>query len=127
MSRSHLPFPVPAAAVAALALLLATHGAARPPLADASLAVVHIPSHGASGTGIAPVAGETLIPTVAHAFRGPARKSPLVILAPRPGGAGAEKKVGIRLAALDEKADLALVVLKTGPLPYVARVAPPDF
>src|SRR5262245_2176931 len=111
MSRSHLPFPVPAAAAPALALLLASHCAARPPLHDAYLAVVQIPWHRASGTVIATVPGETLILTVAHAFRGPARKRPLVILAPRPGGAGAEKKVGIRLAALDEKADLALVVL----------------
>ena len=45
----------------------------------------------------------------------------------RPEGAGTEKKVGIRLVALDERADLALVRLGTGRLSHIARVAPRGF
>src|SRR5262249_48803493 len=80
-----------------------------------------------SGVIVSTAPGETLILTVAHAFEGTARKRPLVLLVPRPEGAGGTKKVGITLAAVDEKADLALVVLKAGPLPHAATVAPRGF
>src|SRR5262245_36106411 len=102
-----------------------TAGAAS--LDEAYLAVVQMPSHGASGTIVFTAAGETLVLTVAHAFEGSARTRPLVVLVPKPEGAGTEKRVGIRLVAIDERADLALVRLGTGPLSHVAQVAPRGF
>src|SRR5713101_2789030 len=113
------------AAVVVSLLLARTADAA--PLDEAHLAVVQLPSHGASGTIVSTAEGETLVLTVAHAFEGPSRRRPLVVLVPRPEGAGTEKRVGIQLAAIDERADLALVRLGTGPLARLARVAPRDF
>ena len=112
------------AVCAVLALLLTVRGAAAGPVDEACLAVVQIPSHGASGTIIATRPGETLILTVAHAFEGDSRSRPLVINVPQPDGAGTEKKVGIRLVAVDTRADLALVIMGVGPLEHSARVAP---
>jgi len=113
---------LPALACAAV-LVLAARGAADP-VGDAYLAVVQIPSHGASGTVIATAPGETFILTAAHAFEGAGRHRPIVLLVPSPEGAEPEKRAGIRLVALDARADLALVLLRAGPLPHVARVAP---
>src|SRR5262249_11371472 len=78
---------------------------------------------GASGTIIATAPGETLILTVAHAFEGPLRTRPVTVLVPSPEGSGRDQQVGIRLAAIDERADLALVVMNVGPLAHAARVA----
>jgi hypothetical protein len=122
--RSRIAFFVGAAA---LLSVLAGQAAFAASLDEAYLAVVQIPSHGASGTIVYTAAGETLVLTVAHAFEGATRHRPLVVLAPRPEGAGTEKKVGIRLVALDERADLALVRLGTGRLSHIARVAPRGF
>jgi hypothetical protein len=109
----------------ALLWLFAPATAAAAPLDDAYLAVVQLPSHGASATVIHTAPGETLVLTVAHAFEGQARGRPVVVLVPRPEGAGTEKTAGIRLAALDPQA--ALVVVAAGPLPHAARVAPRGF
>lgn len=109
---------------ALLMLLLIGTSASAGPVDEAYLAVVQIPSHGASGTIISTKPGETVVLTVAHAFEGDSRNKPLVINVPQPGGADTEKKVGIRLAAIDTRADLALVVMGVGPLDHSARVAP---
>src|SRR5262249_14992642 len=109
---------------AVLALALAAGGSANgATLDEAYLAVVQLPSHGASGTIIATAPGETLILTVAHAFEGPLRTRPVTVLVPSPEGSGRDQQVGIRLAAIDERADLALVVMNVGPLAHAARVA----
>jgi hypothetical protein len=105
-------------------LLALLPAAAAGSLDDAYLAVVQLPSHGASGTIIATAPGETLILTVAHAFAGPARRRPIVVLVPTPQGASSVRRVGIRLVAIDPDADLALVALGTGPLPHAAALAP---
>ncbi|HMC64351.1 MAG TPA: serine protease [Gemmataceae bacterium] len=106
---------------------LASHAAVAAPLDEAYLAVVQMPSHGASGTIVYTASDETIVLTVAHAFEGAARNRPMVVLVPRPEGAGIEKRVGIRLVAIDARADLALVRLGTGPLGRSARVAPRGF
>src|SRR2546425_11826120 len=104
-------FALIARAVMVLSLFACRAVIAAAPLDEAYLAVVQIPSHGASGTIVYTAAGQTLVLTVAHAFEGPARNRPLVVFVPKPEGAGTEKKVGIRLIALDERADLALIRL----------------
>lgn len=91
--------------------------------ADYKAAVVRLPSHGCSGTVIATSAGQSLILSCAHAFQGSDRNKPLAVDAPCP-APGAAQKVGVQLLAVDHQADLSLIRLNAGPLPYVAPVAP---
>src|SRR5437870_3531391 len=88
------------ARAAVLVWSLASRAAVAAPLDEAYLAVVQMPSHGASGTIVYTAADETIVLTVAHAFEGAARNRAMVVLAPRPEGAGTEKRVGIRLVAI---------------------------
>lgn len=86
-------------------------------------AVVMIPSHGGSGIVIATSRQRTYLLSAAHMFEGKdANKAiRLQVPVPRPEG---QKQVGIWLVALDRKADLALLEMNYGPLPYLAPVAP---
>jgi len=91
---------------------------------DAVLAVVRIPSHGASATVIETRPGYTLLLGCAHAFEGADRARPIHLDVPVM-QAGAPRRARIRLLAVDYRADLSLIVLEDGPLPHVAPVAPP--
>jgi hypothetical protein len=86
-------------------------------------AVVRLPSHGASATIIHTEEGRTLLLGCAHAFLGKDRGKPIVIDAPDP-SPGAMKRGGTRLLAVDYQADLSLVEMQVGPLPYACLVAP---
>lgn len=91
--------------------------------AAAVFAVVRQPSHGASCTVIATEPGRTLLLGCAHAYQGEARGRAIVLDVPHHSGA-APRKVGPKLLAVDYQADLSLVLLPDGPLPYVSPVAP---
>lgn len=106
-----------------LASVLALLICAAPALADATDAVVRIPSHGASGTVIYTAKGKTLILSCAHMLEGGAVKKPIAIDAPSP-TPGAPRDVGVKLLAYDFEADLSLIEVSDGPLPYVCPVAP---
>lgn len=114
LRSSHLLF--------AALVLAAGHGQARavPP---SVYAVVRLPSHGASATVIDTRPGVTLLLGCGHAFRGADRTRPIVLDVPVP-AAGPAKRAGIHLIDLDYDADLSLILLQDGPLPYVAPVAP---
>jgi hypothetical protein len=87
-------------------------------------AAVRIPSHGCTGTVIATGPGESWILTCGHAFEGAGRGKAITVDAPAPqAGHARQDKTGIALAKLDYRADLALVRLPLGPLPFVAPVA----
>ena len=111
---SHLLF-----SALALAAVLGRAGAAPPPAANA---VVRIPSHGASATVIETGPGYTLLLGCAHAFEGPDRTKPIQLDVPVP-AAGQPKQARIRLVAVDYQADLSLLVLEDGPVPFVLPVA----
>lgn len=91
--------------------------------ADSRAAVVRLPSHGCSGTVIATGPGQSLILSCAHAFAGQDRVRPIAVDVPTPTPAPAQQ-VGVQLLAVDHDSDLSLLVLRSGPLPYVAPVAP---
>jgi hypothetical protein len=103
-------------------VLAAGHDQARavPP---SVFAVVRLPSHGASATVIDTRPGATLLLSCAHAFEGADRARPIVLDVPVPAAQG-PKRVAIRLLDIDADADLSLIYLQDGPLPYVAPVAP---
>jgi hypothetical protein len=103
----------------ALLLLIPTGVAAAP-----QDAVVRIPTHGASGIVIATGPGWSLVLTCAHVFEGSLRYRPIALDVPTPAPAAHPQAAGVRLLALDEGADLALVWLNAGPLAYVTPVAP---
>src|SRR5262249_3155071 len=86
-------------------------------------AVVRLPSQRVGATVISPQVGRSLMLGCAHAFRGSDRQKPIVVDAPNP-AACQPKKVGVRLLAVDYQADLSLIELGDGPLPYVAPAAP---
>jgi hypothetical protein len=88
----------------------------------APYAVVRIQSHGVSGTVIWTEPGRSLILSCAHGHQGKNRDKPMLIDAPVPAG-GSPKPVSIRLLACDYGADLTLIELGAGPLPYVCPVA----
>ena len=113
---SHLLF-----SALALAAVLGRAGAAPPPAVNA---VVRIPSHGASATVIETGPGYTLLLGCAHAFEGSDRTKPIQLDVPVP-CAGQPEQARIRLMAVDYQADLSLVELEDGPLPFVLPVAPP--
>jgi hypothetical protein len=90
---------------------------------EACWAVLRVPSHGASATIVWTAPGRTLILGCAHAYEGQMAAKPMefdipadVQLAPQ--------AVGSQLLAVDHDLDLSLVLLKTGPFPYVAPIAP---
>jgi hypothetical protein len=103
-------------------VLAAGHGRARavPP---AACAVVRIPSHGASATVIETQPGKTLLLGCAHAFQGQDRARPIFLDVPA-ATPGLARQAVIRLLDVDYEADLSLILLQDGPLPFVAPVAP---
>lgn len=85
-------------------------------------AVVQIPSHGGSGTVIESGNGRSLILSCAHMFETREDMTkPIRIDAPSP-QAGTPKRVGVKLLAVDHRADLSLIEINAE-LPYVAPVA----
>jgi hypothetical protein len=91
--------------------------------ADPADAVVRIPSHGCSGTVIATGPGETWIITCAHGWEGRDASKPLAVDAPWPAaGQQRDSGTGVRVVKLDHEADLCLIRLPRGPLPYFAPV-----
>ncbi|MBL8799961.1 MAG: trypsin-like peptidase domain-containing protein [Planctomycetia bacterium] len=116
MPRHRSPF------LCAALVAVFVHGPARavPPAVHA---VVRLPSHGASATVIETRAGATWLLGCAHAFEGNDRLKPIRLDVPVP-AAGAPKQAAIRLLAVDHRADLSLIFLNDGPLPYAAPVAP---
>jgi hypothetical protein len=118
--------------IAALALLLTSRQASAAPPSSAHrqseelvLAVVRMPSHGASATVIHTEQGKSLLLSCGHAFVGADRTKPIVLDVPVP-QAGPKKRTTIRLLAVDYEADLALVELGDGPLSYTAPVVRRD-
>jgi len=111
--------------IAALALFQPAHraSAAPPSTEELTHAVVRLSSHGASATVIATQTGRTLLLSCGHAFRGADRAKAILVDAPHP-AAGRPKQVGVRLLQVDYEADLSLIELGDGPLPFVAPVAP---
>src|SRR5262245_2486533 len=101
-----------------------------PALAGPEWAVVRIPSHGGSGVVIATGPGQTWILTAAHMFDSKHRTKRIQVDAPSPRGGGPPQPGGATLARLGNWSggsagrDLALILLRAGPLPYVAPVAP---
>lgn len=89
-------------------------------------AVVRITSHGCSGTVIHTEQGRSWVLTCAHSFTGQDRDKAVVIDAPAP-VPGAVRTGGIRVVKVDYKADLVLIEVRTGPMPYVCWVAPKGF
>lgn len=87
-------------------------------------ATVRIVSHGASGVVLWTGPDRTLILTVAHAFEGPARSAPLAIDVPTaPGTRRATGPGTKRVIAIDKVRDLAVVELRSGPLPSAVHVS----
>ena len=111
--------------LAALALCQPAHRAQAAPPSPEELAnaVVRLPSHGASATVIETQTGRSLLLSCGHAFRGTGRAKAILVDAPHP-SAGRPKQVGVRLLQVDYEADLSLIELGDGPLPFVAPVAP---
>lgn len=107
-----------------IALLISM--SAPPARADATDAVVRIPSHGISGTVIRTESGSSWVLTCAHGFPGSARYKAVQIDAPSP-QPGSPQRGGIQVVAVDAGTDLALLKMGVGPLPYVAPVAPAGF
>jgi hypothetical protein len=87
-------------------------------------AVVRIPSHGCSGTVIQTGAGRSLVLTCAHAFQGADRAKALTLDVPTDRPQGSTRPAAMRVLAVDYDLDLTLIELETGPLPFVAPVAP---
>ncbi len=102
-----------------LVLLLALAASAAAAPRDA---VARMPSHGGSATVIYTAPGRSLLLTCAHCFRGPDRDRRIRLDVPH-NAPGPHRVVGARLLAVDRHADLALVELNDGPLPFVCPVA----
>jgi hypothetical protein len=86
------------------------------------LAVVRLPSHGASATVIATEPGQTLLLGCAHAFQGRDRTKPIVVDVPA-AHAHSPRHVGTQLLKVNYEDDLSLVLLCAGPVDYVCPVA----
>lgn len=84
-------------------------------------AVVRIPSHGASATVIYTTSRKTFILGCAHAYTGQNKYKAMVIDVPSP-SSGTRGSSNPKLIAVDYNADLSLVSLDVGPLPYVCYV-----
>ena len=122
----HRPRSNPPCAALALLVGLAISSwcqqASADPPAQASLAVVRLPSHGASATVIATEPGKTWILGCGHAFQGRDRSKPIVIDVPTP-YPQPPRKVGTQLLKVNYEDDLSLVLLAAGPVDYVCPVA----
>lgn len=97
------------------------------PAADPSesvWAVCRLTSHGGSGTVIETGPGRTLILSCGHCFKGADRAKKITLDCPGPAGTSGGK-VRIQLLKVDHESDLSLILLESGPLPYVAPVAGP--
>jgi hypothetical protein len=119
------PIRISFLAIAAL-LCVGTQSSAGPALDRAYMAVVQIPSHGCSGTFIHTEGpsqrwsfGMSLILTCAHCE--PESGTPIHLNAPavQPG----TRRVNPRFIKWDYRADLALIRIEYGPVPYVADLA----
>jgi hypothetical protein len=115
-------FPKAALAMLAVAIAMAMQQASAASPAQAPLAVVRLPSHGASGTVIATEPGKTLILSCGHAFTGGNRSKPIVVDVPTFHPSPAQR-VGVQLMDLNYEDDLSLVLLRTGPVDYCCPVA----
>lgn len=89
----------------------------------ATWAVVRIPSHGATCTVIYSEQGRTFLLGCAHAYQGKMRETPMKIDT-QSANPGPAKTVPLKLIAVDYQADLSLVEMGEGPLPYVCKLAP---
>src|SRR5262249_35376835 len=78
------------------------------------------------GTIIFTDSGRTLILTCGHAFAGVEKRQPIALDVPAP-SPGKARPARIRLLAVDQHSDLALVELCDGPLPYILPVAPAGY
>jgi hypothetical protein len=97
---------------------------ARQPQCQPQDAVVKITSHGGSGVIVSTQQGATIILSAAHMFERPEDKiKPIQVDVPASTAQG-PLKVGVSLLAVDYEADLSLIRLNTGPIPYVCPVAP---
>ena len=127
MKRDYSPFHLCKAAWAVLAILIGMSLPVPPvravPPAQAPLAVVRLPSHGASATVIATEPGKTLLLGCGHAFTGRNRSKPIVIDVPTIHPCPAQR-VGVTLLDVNYEDDLSLVLLRTGPVDYCCPVAP---
>jgi Trypsin-like peptidase domain len=85
--------------------------------------VVRLISHGCSGTVIHTEPGRSFILTCAHAFAGPERTKRIVLDVPATQPTQ-PATVGIQLVEVDYDADLALLLLRAGPLEFVTPVGP---
>lgn len=86
-------------------------------------AVVRVSSHGGSGTVVWTGPGKTLILSAAHMFQGRDRTKKVTIDAPSPNPTPTEA-AAVRVVAVDQAADLALLEMAAGPLPYCCPIAP---
>lgn len=92
--------------------LLAAHLSAREPV-DLPVRIV---SHGASGVVVETAPGRTLILSAGHAFTGPGMATPIALdIAQASGEPRARGSGRKRVLAVDERADLALILLESGP------------
>ncbi len=86
-------------------------------------ACARISSHGASCTCIATGPGRSYFLSCGHAFEGRDRTKPITLDVPSPTPGQTAQRPGIRLVAVDYQADLSLIEMLAGPLPYVCHVA----
>ena len=91
---------------------------------ELAMAVFRLPSHGASATVIATDRGRSWLLCCGHAFQGADRNRPITADVPARAPGARPKVVGIQLVDVDYDSDLSLIVLRAGPLDYVAPVAP---
>ena len=91
-------------------------------LGQGAASVCRIPSHGGSGVVVFTEPGRTLLLTAGHLFAGAGRNRAILLDLPAP-ASGPPQSPGVRLLCLDERADLALLELAAGPVPFVAPVA----
>src|SRR5262245_61724582 len=85
-------------------------------------AVVRIPSHGGSGVVFSTSSRGTWVLSAAHMFR--SQGKPIRLEAPWPTRTSGPMRAGVRLVAVSRGADLALVFLPVGPVPYFAPLPP---
>lgn len=88
-------------------------------------AVVRIISHGISGTVVHTEQDRSFVLTCAHGFQGVDKQKAIVVDVPHynPGA----RKVGTLLLKCDYKLDLALILVRAGPLPFVCPVAAANY
>lgn len=95
----------------------------RPAPGQPSAAVVRLASHGGSATVIQTTHGRSILLSCAHCFEGADRTKKLTLDLPSP-APGPPQRILVNLLAVDYRADLSLIAVSTGPLPYVAPVSP---